>query len=162
VRFEALDSARDYPVKQVVWSSPIASCDATLLEVDGLPDELPPVPMSKQIPAAGPSTRLYVIGHPLGQALAFSCQDNELVGEGSYPNNPGVTLMHYRTATEAGSSGSPVFLETGWQAVALHHRGESYIQELNGGAGRYPANEGVALASIAQALQAASLDLVFA
>jgi hypothetical protein len=46
---------------------------------------------------------------------------------------PPAILVHYRTPTEEGNSGSPVFLEPQWLAVALHHSGlEAGMYKLNG------------------------------
>jgi Trypsin-like peptidase domain len=74
-----------------------------------------------------PSHRLYIIGHPLGGQLSFSIQDNLLLDHegppGGIPGLAGRVLLHYRTPTEPGSSGSPVFEPVGWRVIALHHAG---------------------------------------
>jgi V8-like Glu-specific endopeptidase len=59
-------------------------------------------------------------------------------------------LVHYRTPTEGGSSGSPVFDEEGWTVVALHHAGRRDMPRLDG-KGTYEANEGIQIHAIQQA-----------
>ena len=59
-------------------------------------------------------------------------------------------LMHYRTPTEPGSSGSPVF-NSKWEVVALHHAGSQNAPRLHG-RGEYQANEAITLRAICQAI----------
>src|SRR6187401_59922 len=106
---------------------------------------------------AARAPRVYVIGHPGGRDLAFSFQDNELLGhEGPPSGKPpleGVCRVHYRAPTEGGSSGSPVFNDNAWAVIALHHMGgELGMPHLNGEAGSYAANEGISMQSIAEAI----------
>jgi hypothetical protein len=54
------------------------------------------------------------MGHPKGAELAISLYDNRLV---QYCE----PYVHYRSPTEGGSSGSPVFTRQ-WRVFALHHR----------------------------------------
>ena len=58
-----------------------------------------------------------VLGHPGGGTLSFSIADNELLDY----EDTGFKL-HYRTPTEGGSSGSPVFNQE-WRLIGLHHAG---------------------------------------
>jgi hypothetical protein len=82
--------------------------------------------------------RLYVIGHPQGGELAISLHDNNLVGyEGDY--------VHYRSPTEGGHSGSPVFTWQ-WKVLALHHRARVELQ----------VNEGVCFEAICAAARGGS------
>jgi V8-like Glu-specific endopeptidase len=60
-------------------------------------------------------------------------------------------LVHYRTPTEPGSSGSPVF-DDQWRLVAIHHKGSSNLPKLNGKPGTYEANEGINILAIADAV----------
>jgi V8-like Glu-specific endopeptidase len=60
------------------------------------------------------------------------------------------SLLHYRTPTDPGSSGSPVF-NSEWEVIALHHSGSSKTPRLHGG-GFYEANEGIALSAIRAAM----------
>ncbi|CAL9350733.1 trypsin-like serine peptidase [Streptomyces sp. enrichment culture] len=56
-----------------------------------------------------------VIGHPSGRLKEIALRDNKLVTRLD-------DFLHYRTDTEPGNSGSPVFNDQ-WEVVALHHRG---------------------------------------
>jgi V8-like Glu-specific endopeptidase len=57
--------------------------------------------------------------------------------------------VHYRTPTEPGNSGSPVFDDL-WRLVALHHAGKSDMRKLNGKPGTYEANEGINILAIVE------------
>jgi hypothetical protein len=162
IRFEgaAADAGqREHRVAEILWSSPVGRHDATLLRLDPpVPEEIQPLPAASALPDPEGAAQLFVIGHPLGDELSFSFQDNRLLDHdgppATAPLRPGVALLHYRTPTEPGSSGSPVFVEQRWRAVALHHAGTASMRRLNGKTGTYEANEGVGLASIAAALLA--------
>ncbi|WKD35987.1 trypsin-like serine peptidase [Streptomyces xanthophaeus] len=56
-----------------------------------------------------------VIGHPMGRLKEIALRDNALVQRLD-------DFLHYRTDTEPGNSGSPVFNDQ-WEVVALHHMG---------------------------------------
>lgn len=157
VVFEAVDANTGYAVAQLLWCSPPERHDAAVLRLAGaLPPGLAPLPLAAALPELRPQARTYVVGHPGGRDLAFSFQDNELLDhEGPPQGRPaidGVCRVHYRAPTEPGSSGSPVFNEDAWEVIALHHKGGRFgMPRLNGAAGTYGANEGIALASIAAA-----------
>jgi hypothetical protein len=164
--FEAVEGSPSCTVKTVLWSSPAERLDAALLRLAaGCPfakampiaASLPPWPPAKD--AEGPPPRVYVVGHPGGEELSFSFQDNELLGhEGNPHGKPrlsGVCRVHYRAPTEPGSSGSAVFDESLWEVIALHHAGSNFgVPRLNGEAGTYAANEGIAIESIVAAVRA--------
>jgi hypothetical protein len=61
-------------------------------------------------------------------------------------------LLHYRTPTDPGSSGSPVF-NPDWDVIALHHAGTSTTPRLHGD-GEYEANEGISMVAIRKKLNA--------
>ncbi|MEU6811154.1 serine protease [Streptomyces sp. NPDC046831] len=56
-----------------------------------------------------------VIGHPMGRLKEIAVRDNMLQVRLD-------DFLHYRTDTEPGNSGSPVFNDQ-WEVVALHHSG---------------------------------------
>ncbi|OQR66067.1 serine protease [Streptomyces maremycinicus] len=56
-----------------------------------------------------------VIGHPMGRLKEIAVRDNMLQTRLD-------DFLHYRTDTEPGNSGSPVFNDQ-WEVVALHHSG---------------------------------------
>jgi Trypsin-like peptidase domain/MAP3K TRAFs-binding domain len=131
-------------LKSIVWSSPVEELDATFLDFaeDLVCEPMPLWPSPMEI--ADPAPRMFIIGHPGGRDLEFSLNDNRLVACNSQK-------LHYRTPTEGGSSGSPVFDPLGWEVVGLHHAGRSKMPKLNGPAGEfYEANEGIAILAIQQ------------
>lgn len=158
--FEAVDSETRHGVAEILWSSPQSRHDASLLRLSSTPAEVKPIPMAGNlpVPSADGDAKVYIIGHPGGGDLEFSFQDNALLDHedvsGAKPLTDGVCRIHYRTPTEKGSSGSPVFNAKKWQVVALHHAG-GQLTRLNGQPGTYGANEGISLKSIVAAVRAA-------
>lgn len=144
--FEALDPKQEFSDLQVAWSSPSRELDATVLRFNrndierlmALTKTVKRYPVSKYLPAIDepPSQKIYVIGHPHGGTLQLSFQDNLLI------DHDQTTKIHYRTPTDGGSSGSPVFNQQ-WQLIGLHHAGSEEMPCLNGKAGTYAANEGI-------------------
>jgi DNA/RNA endonuclease G (NUC1) len=130
------------PAGRVAFHSPVNELDATFLELPNLPPGAEALPLEpKVLEVANPPQRLYIIGHPGGRDLEFSLQDNYLLAANE-------RLVHYRTPSEGGSSGSPVFGPTDWKVVALHHAGRKDMPRLDGQPGTYEANEGVALTAL--------------
>lgn len=157
VVFEAVDPNKVYTVKEILWSSPPDRHDCSLLRLNEALAGIAPLPVAKGLPLLESTARVYVIGHPGGRDLAFSLQDNELLDhEGPPQGKPpiaGLCRVHYRAPTEGGSSGSPVFNAALWEVIALHHKGGKLgMPRLNGQAGTYAANEGIALQSIVAAM----------
>ena len=132
----------------VVWSSPVEALDCTVVALKNAPPVQPLEMSTDRVTLTEPPPRLYIIGHPGGRDVEFSLQDNLLVGCNDH-------LLHYRTPTEGGSSGSPVF-DDSWHVVALHHAGDSNLVRLDGQPGTYEANEGIAIAAVLQAASAAA------
>jgi hypothetical protein len=97
----------------------------------------PPPPMGDR--------KVYVVGHPGGRELEVSMEDNLLLACAA-------DRIHYRSATEEGSSGSAVFDDT-WQLIAIHHAGSPTMPRLEG-EGHYQANEGILLEAISAKCQA--------
>lgn len=58
-----------------------------------------------------------IVQHPGGKPMKLAIDSEALL-----PLRPGNTRVRYRTSTEAGSSGSPVF-SMAWELFALHHSG---------------------------------------
>jgi hypothetical protein len=138
------------PAGKVVFHSPVNELDATFLELPNLPPgavALPLDPIALRVDT--PPQRLYIIGHPGGRDLEFSLQDNYLLAASE-------RFVHYRTPSEGGSSGSPVFGPTDWKVVALHHAGRTDMPRLDGQPGTYEANEGIALAALVKATRLAT------
>jgi S1-C subfamily serine protease len=157
VVFEAANANQAWPVKTVLRSSRQDQHDASVLRLDGQVAGVVPLPPAAALPPVENNAKVYIIGHPRGQDLAFSFQDNELLDHEGPPSGvpqfPGVSRVHYRTPTEPGSSGSPVFDAKGWAVIALHHKGsKDGLRRLNGKAGSYAANEGISILSIREAI----------
>jgi hypothetical protein len=161
IAFEAVDSQRRYLVDKIIWSEPVERYDGTLLRLQEKIEGIKPLPIAEELPPLGKHERVYIIGHPRGGELSFSFQDNELLDhEGppiGKPQIPGVCRVHYHAPTEHGNSGSPVFNGTSWEVIALHHKGDAEgLPKLNGKEGFYPANEGIGMISIRDAMRSAS------
>jgi V8-like Glu-specific endopeptidase len=126
------------------WYQPSADrgLDTTILELDGYPQDVVPTPLAKGLPPKPlDRRRAYVIGHPGGSAQPqFSLQDNVLL---DYDHR----VLHYRSPTEGGSSGSPVF-DDEWRLIGLHHAGSTGMPRLNRAGGTYAANEGITIEAI--------------
>ena len=60
--------------------------------------------------------------------------------------------MQYRTPTDPGSSGSPVFNDQ-WELIGLHHAGSSEKESLLDPSEEHEANEGIRISAIMEALQ---------
>jgi hypothetical protein len=146
--FQTIDET--FQVKEIVWTSPIAELDATFVTLDGEPKTKSLVLHDEAVEMTHPpepAPRLYIIGHPMGRDLEFSIQDNHLLACNE-------RLLHYRTPTEPGSSGSPVFESQRWRVVALHHGGSATLARIDGVSGTYEANEGIAIPAIRKKIQA--------
>lgn len=115
--------------------------DVTICRLNRTPDDAKGLLVASAIPWPSPRTKAFVVGHPQAGELQFSLQDSILLDVCSNER-----LMHYRTPTDPGSSGSPVFNKE-WEVVALHHAGSQTCPRLSG-VGSYEANEGITLQSI--------------
>jgi S1-C subfamily serine protease len=128
-------------VNEVLWTSPPSGLDASLLEIEDIPKGAEKAPLSKEIPSFDkwPEKRVNILGHPKGLNLRVSLQDNKLV---SVDNR----YLHYRTPTDPGSSGSPIFNQN-WELVGIHHSASKEMQ----------ANEGIRLDRILEEIRKALL-----
>jgi hypothetical protein len=149
VNFQAIGQVFEVEDK-VVWTSTYTKFDATFLTLKGKPSAEPLHIHTRAMQLAEPPPRLYTIGFPGGRDLEISLQDNYLlaVNEG---------LLHYRTPTEKGSSGSPIFEPEDWRVVGLHHKGSDEMARIDGQPGTYKANEGIAILALQKATQSTPL-----
>lgn len=152
VTFQALpldeqNRVRSYRVTEVLAVSGPAELDYAVLRLDRPVEGIGDTDVcqaAKRLPVNNQRCRVYIIGHPGGGSLSYSMQDNLLL---DYE----VPRIHYRTPTEGGSSGSPIF-NAQWQIIGLHHAGSREMPQLRGQGGTYEANEGIWIQSIREAL----------
>jgi hypothetical protein len=133
-------------VKEIVWSNSWEDLDATFVTLEKEPTAPALVLHSRaeRKPQPPKVTRLYFIGPPSAGDLQFSIEDNHLLGFND-------TFLHYRTPTEPGSSGSPVFEADDWRVVALHHAASKKPLDASDTYGE--ANEGIAIRAIKRRIQ---------
>ena len=159
VSFEVESAAADapvfYAVAEVLCTSPPAALgtrcarqdclDVTIVRLArlnaGPGTGLRGLDIAPRLPLVDPKSKAYVVGHPLGSGLQVSLHDSVLLDI-----DDDERLLHYRTPTDPGSSGSPVF-NGAWKVIALHHGGSATTPRLRG-SGEYQANEGIALSAI--------------
>lgn len=155
ILFDGVGDSRartNFVCKKLLWQSAPQELDATLIELHPTPDHLPFCPISFD-PPVPLTSQVVIIGHPAGKNLTVSLYDSRLLDHGTKDGGkPHFKYLHYQTATEPGSSGSPVFDHRSWQIVGLHHAGPSQktgtLPKLNGKHGAHEANEGVDIHSI--------------
>jgi hypothetical protein len=100
-------------VKSLAWESS-ADLDSAILELDEAVLQAVPISLSgSRLIRFDVGDRVVVVGHPLGGALSFSLSESAIVDISDQ-------FLHYRTPTEPGSSGSPVF-DVNWDILAFHH-----------------------------------------
>lgn len=161
IRFEV--AARRTPqyapltVERILWSSPpgdvgvtgdpLKCCDVAICALMGLTPNAGVLGKAKRLPIVSTASRAFIIGHPDGDGLQFSIADSELLDI-----DDAGKLVHYRTPTVGGSSGSPVF-DLDWQVFAIHHAGDDAAPRLHG-SGTYAANEGISMEALVQAIAA--------
>lgn len=148
-RFEV--GGTPYRVKRLL--AELEDLDACFVELEA-PELAACCPLEPQAdpfePGRKPPQRVYVIGHPAGGSLSISLHDSFWLDfDGTY--------LQYRTPTEHGSSGSPVFDERSWTLIALHRRGSQALPRLGGKSGTHEANEGVAIEVIRRAVSTLGL-----
>lgn len=156
-----------------VWESPQNELDAALLSLDPpiRPKDIKACPLAEDrvfdslkarsaLENAGgdrsPPSNVYIMGHPLGQRLYFSLHDTEVLDKGA-PQGARHEYLHYRTPTQRGHSGSPVFDDSDWRVVALHHAGSegTMIRALSDPKKRHKANEGISIKAIRREVETA-------
>lgn len=114
--------------------------DFTIVACDeqALPD-VESIPLLRNPATVTRNERVNIIQHPRGRPKQVALHDNRVTRIKD-------KVIHYRTDTEPGSSGSPVF-NNDWDLIALHHAGWS---EDNGAA----TNEGIRISAIVSHLLA--------
>lgn len=105
----------------------IVACDDQIL------NGIEPIPLRRNPALVTRHERVNVIQHPRGRRKEVALHDNRVLRVLD-------KVVRYRTDTEPGSSGSPVF-NNEWDLVALHHAG---VGEPDGGA----SNEGIRISAI--------------
>jgi hypothetical protein len=143
--FEAGGCAFRVSKEIVAYSRALDACFLRLEGFQGIDGHCPLEPMPAAFTPTKPP-RVYVIGYPGGRNLSFSIHDSIWLDTDG-------TKLHYRTPTEPGSSGSPVFDQDHWVLLALHHAGLEEMPRLKGKSGTYQANEGIAITAIQEALK---------
>jgi len=177
VRFEAASDKAErnktYRIVDIIFESALKNgLDCTVFTIDIPTTEFTAIPLEKEfLPMVSekPKPRFYIIGYPLGGVMQFSLQDNWLLdhecGQAARPAISERRLVHYFSPTEPGNSGSPVF-DDAWNCIALHHKGHKFdplkpqtsgLPRLNGAEGRYSANQGIWIGSIAEATHTLNL-----
>jgi hypothetical protein len=136
------------PVGGMLWHSPKHDLDACVLALpDDLSPQITPLRVSRRFPKLGNEHRVraYVIGHPMGiPEIRLSLHDSLVLDVDD-------RYAWYRSPTERGSSGSPVF-DDKWRVIALHHGATDSIRGTAGGGSA--ANEGIRVDRILEALRA--------
>lgn len=157
------EECRDFFRGTIVWQSEVSRMDAALVRLDRKVTHAKPLPLADadtRLVTEDPGTKLAIIGHPEGRELTFAFTGSleqvqtTLVDMGPKANSPEPAFLHYKTPTEEGNSGSPVFEMENWRVVALHHAGFDAKRgrpKLNGKAGSNFANEGIFVDSIRKA-----------
>lgn len=153
VIMEALDKEQSFFLSEIIFSSPPSQLDVTIARfrpadaarLQLLTKNLRPYPIASVLPFVSDTQRIYIIGHPSGGTLSMSLQDNLLLDHQA-------PLIHYRTPTVGGSSGSPVFNRQ-WELIGIHHKGSSTMPRLHNRQGVYEANEGIWIADIIAELE---------
>jgi V8-like Glu-specific endopeptidase len=150
-----LGQPKVYKVKELLYTSPPGNLgdrspsqenlDVTLVTLEGQDQGFDQLGVTDNLPLVDPKSKAYVIGHPRGAGLQISLNDSVLLDI-----DDDERLMHYRTPTDPGSSGSPVF-NAKWQVIAVHHGGSSTTPRLRGN-GSYEANEGITLSALRRKL----------
>src|SRR5262249_20008838 len=146
VTFAALEGVapdKEFGVSRILCSSPREQLDMVIVELSEPVTPKVAYPLAPVLPVRGSEAQVHVIGHPSGRGLSLSV--NELL---DYET----PKVHYRTATEGGSSGSPVFNQD-WKLIGIHHAGGDAVPMLNGKTGTYQANEGIWIKAISDAVQ---------
>jgi V8-like Glu-specific endopeptidase len=135
---------------RTLWTSPSSApgLNVSVLELDGSPLTSDPVPISPRMPLLNtePAQHVWVIGHPRGtETPQISSGDTTLLDYDA-------TTLHYSSATQPGSSGSPVFDDL-WRLIGIHHSRSQSMRKLNGASGTYAAGAGTRIHAVIENLR---------
>lgn len=144
IRFELAESSHRVVVGKELWASAPEGLDAAIFELKGELPAFEKMPIAKRVPTPHEAHRIYVIGHPGARSVSYSMHDNLLLDLNE-------SRLHYRSPTEEGSSGSPVF-DQKWELLGIHRAGYEKMPRLRG-SGLYPANEAIRIDAIRSAIQ---------
>ena len=148
VTFAAMDGVpqdQEFGLGKLLFSSPPEELDVSVVELSETVLPKDPYRIAPVLPVRGSEARVRVIGHPSGRGLSLSV--NKLLDHQA-------PKLHYLTATEGGSSGSPIFNQD-WNLIGLHHAGGEQMPKLNNQAGTYEANEGIWIRAVCEAVDKA-------
>jgi hypothetical protein len=117
VEFTRIPNRPKVALGELLYSSPRSELDVSILRIEAPQgsssiDPFPHLPVINT--ENSDEQRIYVIGHPSGNEMAVSLYDNSLT---EYERQ----YVRYRSPTEEGNSGSPVFTKK-LHAIAVHHR----------------------------------------
>jgi len=143
ITFQVL-GPKQYRVKKILWCSLPQELDATIIKLDKKVPCKNLYKVANRLPVVDDTQHVYIIGHPGGGTLSLSLEDSLLLDH----QDP---RIHYRTPTEGGSSGSPVF-NSQWVLIGLHHAESLAMPMLNNKPGFYQANEGIWMRAIIKAI----------
>ncbi len=156
------------PCGEPVWTSSEEILDAALVPIKAPSSVLKPLAIAEPdrlpddyVQSGGIKLPCYVIGLSASDEAVLSLSDAELLETGRKERaaTDDHVFLRYKTPTESGTSGSPVF-DHAWKVVGLHRAGlrvgvsvagkQAYVpvRRLGGREGTMLANEGVALKSI--------------
>lgn len=132
--------------RAILWESPPEDEDTTVIALDDAKDiASDPYPVfSRPLPVGG-TGRIFIIGYPEASTqIRVSFENNQLLEMND-------KYLRYRTPTEQGSSGSPLF-DSDWQLVGIHHYSSPDLDSFQTPGRKLAANQGVWIRRIQRAI----------
>ena len=130
----------------ILWESTPENEDTTVIALDNASDIVSdryPV-FARPLPVGG-TGRIFIIGYPEGSTqIRVSFENNQLLEMND-------RHLRYRTPTEEGSSGSPLF-DSEWQLVGIHHYSSQAFDSFLTPGKKLAANQGVSIRRIQRAI----------
>ncbi|MCA9981119.1 MAG: trypsin-like peptidase domain-containing protein [Anaerolineales bacterium] len=126
--------------------------DVTVVEIANPPQDIQPLRLLSV--RARPDSRVAIIHHPLGETKKITLQNNFVM----YAD---AQRVQYTTATQKGSSGSPVF-DSQYEVIALHHSGDTVEVDTDSATSdqwRYVRNEGSGMRAILHQIEQDAPDV---